>query len=84
MVLIKAMTECKCKNNEMVTKEECEKAETSAWWDGVLNTLKIFFGAVMLVEAGVRLAEVDLRLNKLERDVFSDDESDDSGYDTIH
>ena len=39
------MTECKCKckNNEMVTKEECEKAETSAWWDGVLNTLKNLF-----------------------------------------
>ena len=76
------MTECKCKNK--VTKEECEKAETSAWWDGVLNTLKIFFGAVMLVEAGVRLAEIDLRLNRLERDVLSDDESDDSGYDTVH
>ena len=76
------MTECKCKNK--VTKEECEKAETSAWWDGVLNTLKIFFGAVMLVEAGVRLAEIDLRLNRLERDVLSDDESDDSGYDTVY
>ena len=79
------MTECKCKNK--VTKEECEKAETSAWWGGVLNTLKIFLGAVIgykLVEAGVRLAEVDLRLNRLERDVLSDDESDDEGYDTIH
>ena len=77
------MTKC----NEMVTKEECEKAETSAWWDGVLNTLKIFLGAVIgykLVEAGARLAEVDLRLNRLERDVLSDDESDDEGYDTIH
>ena len=80
------MTECKCKNNE-VTKEECKKAETSAWWDGVLNTLKIFFGVVIgykLVEAGARIAEVDLRLNRLERDVLSGDESDDSGYDTIH
>ena len=75
------MTECKC--NE-ITKEECEKAETSAWWDGVLNTLKWYFGAVMLVEVGVRLAEVDLRLNRLERDVLSDDESDNEGYDTIH
>ena len=72
------MTECKC-----ITKEECEKAETSAWWDGVLNTLKILFSAVIgykLVEAGVRLAEVDRRLNRLERDVLSDDESDDEGY----
>ena len=81
------MTECKCKNNEMVTKEKCEKAETSAWWGGVLNTLTVFFGAVIgykLVEAGARLAEVDLRLNRLERDVLSDDDDDDSGYDTVH
>ena len=74
------MTECKCK----ITKEKCEKAETSAWWSGVLNTLTVFFGAVIgykLVEAGARLAEVDLRLNRLERDVLSDD--DDEGYDTV-
>ena len=79
------MTERKCENSEMVTKEECEKAETSAWWSGVSDTLSIFFGVVIgykLVETSFRLEEVYLRLNRLERS--SDDESDDSGCDTVH
>ena len=64
------MTERKCENDEMVTKEECEEAKTFAWWGGVLCTLATSFGVVVgykLAEAGSRLAEMDLRLSRLER-----------------
>ena len=64
-ILIKAMTECKCENDEMVTKEECEKHENSAWRDGALNTTTISFITAVCYELGSKLAEVDSRLDRL-------------------
>ena len=59
--LIKAMTEFKCENNEMVTKEDCKKAENSAWRDGELNNTTISFITAVSCELRTKLAEVDSR-----------------------
>ena len=61
------MTERKCENDEMVTKEECEEAKTFAWWDGVLSTITVSLVAAVYYDIGYRQAEVDLRLGRLER-----------------
>ena len=62
------MTECECESDGMITKEECENARAPTFWGGVLCGLTASLGVVIvykLTKADSRLAEMDLRLERL-------------------